>query len=73
MDHETYSGNTLFNEITGGALYHIKVFNDTSNLKQRDSITFTPGKIYSIVLMTPSTDSPSAALNDIWPDVYQHN
>jgi len=73
LDHETYSSNASFNEITGGSLYHIKVYNDSSILKQRDSITLTAGKIYSIVLMTPSTDSPSAALNDIWPDVYQHN
>ena len=73
LDHETYSSNALFNEITGGALYHVKVYNDSSILKQRDSITFTAGKMYSIVLMTPSTATPAAALNQIWPDVYQHN
>ena len=73
LDHETYSSNALFKEITAGTLYHIRVFNDSSILKQRDSVTFTAGKIYSIVLMTPSILTPAAALGQIWPDVCQHN
>jgi len=73
LDHETYSSNALFKEITAGSLYHVRIYNDSTILKQRDSVTFTAGKIYSIVLMTPSTLSPSAALTQIWPDVNQLN
>ena len=73
LDHETYSSNASFKEITAGTLYHVRVYNDSAILKQRDSVTLTAGKIYSVVLMTPSTLSPSAALTQIWPDVNQHN
>ena len=75
LDHETYSSYASFKEITAGSLYRIKVTNDSggTTLKQRDSVTFTAGKIYSIILVTPSTLTPSAALTQIWPDVNQIN
>jgi len=72
LDHETYSSNADFKEVAAG-YYHVRVYNDSANLKTRDSVSLKSGKIYSIILMTPSTLSPADALNNIFPDVQQHN
>ncbi len=72
LDHETYSSNADFKELSSG-YYKVRVFNDSLNLKTRDSVNLKAGKIYSVILMTPSTLAPSAALLNIFPDVQQHN
>ncbi len=72
LDHETYSSNADFKELSSG-YYKVRVFNDSLNLKTRDSVNLKAGKIYSVVLMTPSTLPPSTALTNIFPDVQQHN
>ncbi len=72
LDHETYSSYANFKEVSAGT-YKIKVYNDSSTLKSRDSVVFKPGKIYSIVLLTPSSLLPDVALRNIYPDTYQHN
>ena len=74
LDHETYSSNALFKEVPSASNYSIQVLNYTNpNLTTRTGLTLSPGRIYSVVLMTPSIDTPAQALKDIFPDLEQHN
>lgn len=71
LDFTTYQSNTTYQTITAGAA-NIFVYNDTATLYTRKD-TLNSGKLYSIILLTPSSLADSVAINYIFPDVEPEN
>lgn len=73
LDHTTYSTYTAFNTLSASSSYNCIVYNDTANLASKKGFPLSSGKIYSIILMTPTSLSAANAIYNIAIDVEQHN
>ncbi|MDE3235569.1 MAG: DUF4397 domain-containing protein [Bacteroidota bacterium] len=74
LDHSTYGSNAQFKPVFAGS-YNIVVTQDTSitNLAIKKNVALDNGKIYSVIMMTPTAATPAAALSQISLDVEKHN
>ncbi|MBS1626968.1 MAG: hypothetical protein JSR09_07740 [Bacteroidetes bacterium] len=73
LDHTTYSTYTSFNSLAANSSYNCMIYNDTANLASKKGFPLNSGKIYSIILMTPTGLSAGNAIYNIAIDVEQHN
>jgi hypothetical protein len=71
LDHLSYDSYTRFNNTPSGS-YNIVVFNNTTNLATRNSVTLASRGIYTILLYTPAGLTAAEALNNINIDVQQN-
>ena len=68
LDHTTYSSYTYFDSMYHGT-YNCYVYNDTANLLIQKGLVFDSSKYYTVLLLTPSSLTPAAAINAITLDV----
>lgn len=74
LDHTSYDYLTQFTPIFAQSNYNIVVYNSNANLAIRSSVEFKSQKLYSIILMNPtSLIGDSSSMKYIFSDVQQHN
>ena len=74
LDHTSYDAYTQFVPVYARPDYNVVVYNTSTNLATRSSINLASKKLYSIILMTPSTIAADSTANKyLFSDVQQHN
>jgi hypothetical protein len=74
LDHTSYDVYTQFVPVYARPDYNVVVYNSTANLSSRSNINLSSRKLYSIILMTPSSITADSTANKyLFSDVQQHN
>ena len=74
LDHTSYDAYTQFVPVYARPDYNVVVYNTSTNLATRSSINLASKKLYSIILMTPSSIAADSTANKyLFSDVQQHN